>query len=291
MRVGLRLTAALTACVATVAAAQTALADPVAHAVAARPAGVVAKAGELFDVTTGEQLWSRDVRAELPIASITKVMTAMVVISSGDLNRKIRVTQAAVNYALDNSAGSAGLHAGDVLTARQLLHGLLLPSGADAAYLLAKSYGPGWRKFVRKMNATAARLGMTHTHFANFDGLPWPTETSTYSTPRDLIVMGEAAMNNAVIRKIVAERSYRIAATRSHHKYDWANTDLLLRRYRGAIGIKTGFTLGAGYCLLFEAQRHGTTLMGVVLDSTTTDTTMRFTAAAKLLNWGFARTR
>jgi serine-type D-Ala-D-Ala carboxypeptidase (penicillin-binding protein 5/6) len=291
MRVALRLTAALTACVATVAAAQTALADPVAHAVAARPAGVVAKAGELFDVTTGEQLWSRDVGAELPIASITKVMTAMVVISSGDLNRKIRVTQAAVNYALDNSAGSAGLHAGDVLTARQLLHGLLLPSGADAAYLLAKSYGPGWRKFVRKMNATAARLGMTHTHFANFDGLPWPTETSTYSTPRDVIVMGEAAMKNAVIRKIVAERSYRIAATSKHHKYDWANTDLLLRRYRGAIGIKTGFTLAAGYCLLFEAQRHGTTLMGVVLDSTATDTTMRFTAAAKLLNWGFARTR
>lgn len=293
MRAALRFTAAFTVCVATLAVAQPALADPAAHATAAAagPAGVVAKAGELFDVTTGKRLWSRDVRAELPIASITKVMTAMVVLSSGDLNRKIRVTRAAVNYALDNDAGSAGLIAGDVLTTRQLLHGLLLPSGADAAYLLAKSYGPGWRKFVRKMNATARRLGMTHTHFANFDGLPWPTETSTYSTPGDVLVLGEAAMKNAVFRKIVAERVYRIAATRKHHQYYWTNTDLLLRRYRGAIGIKTGFTLGAGYCLLFEARRHGTTLIGVVLDSTNTDTTMRFTAAARLLNWGFAKTR
>ncbi|HUC21701.1 MAG TPA: serine hydrolase [Streptosporangiaceae bacterium] len=301
MRVAVRTGVALTACafvlLAVLAvvpgpAAQATVAGPgsrLASAVAARPAGVVAKAGELLDVTTGHRLWSRDVRAELPIASITKVMTAMVVLSSGDLNRKIRVTQAAVNYALDNDAGSAGLIAGDVLTARQLLHGLLLPSGADAAYLLARSYGPGWRKFVRKMNAKARQLGMTRTHFANFDGLPWPTETSTYSTPRDVIVMGEAAMKNAAFRKMVAERSYRLAATGQHHRYDWTNTDLLLRRYRGAIGIKTGFTSAAGYCLLFEAQRHGTTLIGVVLDSTDTRTTMRFTAAARLLNWGFAR--
>ena len=264
---------------------------PAAHASVrvARPAGVVAVAGELVNVATGSRMWSRDKNTELPIASITKVMTAMVVLSHGDLNRKIRVTQAAVNYALENSAGSAGLHAGDVLTAGQLLHALLLPSGADAAYLLARSYGPGWRAFVRKMNATARRLGMTQTHFANFDGLPWPTSYATYSTPRDLIIMGKAAMQNRLFRRIVAERSARVAATSQHHRYFWRNTNLLLRRYRGAVGIKTGFTLAAGYCLLFEAQRHGETLMGVVLDSTNTDTTMRFTAAADLLNWGFAK--
>jgi serine-type D-Ala-D-Ala carboxypeptidase (penicillin-binding protein 5/6) len=288
MRIALRLTVALTVCGAAVAAEPAALAAP---AVAVHPSGVVAAAGELVDATSGKLLWGREVRTELPIASITKVMTAMVVLSAGDLSRKITVTQAAVSYAIDNSAGSAGLHVGDVLTAYQLLQGLLLPSGADAAYLLAGSYGPGWRKFVRKMNATAAGLGLTHTHFANFDGLPWPTETSTYSTPRDVIVLGEAAMRNPVFRKIVAERSHRIAATSKHHAYYWTNTDLLLGRYRGAIGIKTGFTLGAGYCLLFDARRHGTDLIGVVLDSTTTDTTMRFTAAARLLNWGFARVR
>lgn len=130
---------------------------------------------------------------------------------------------------------------------------------------------------------------MTQTHFANFDGLPWPTSYSTYSTPRDLIIMGKAAMQNRLFRRIVAERSARVAATSQHHRYFWRNTNLLLRRYRGAVGIKTGFTLAAGDCLLFEAQRHGKTLMGVVLDSTTTDTTMRFTAAADLLNWGFAK--
>ncbi|HEY2075131.1 MAG TPA: serine hydrolase [Streptosporangiaceae bacterium] len=293
MRAAPRLAIVVTACICAVAVAQVAAPGQAAQAAqtaqAARPAGVVAKAGELVDMTTGKRLWSRGAGAELPIASITKIMTAMVVLSSGHLNRKIRVTQAAVSYALDNSAGSAGLHAGDVLTAGQLLQAMLLPSGADAAYLLAGSYGPGWRKFVRKMNHTAARLGMAHTHFANFDGLPWPTETSTYSTPRDVIVMGEAAMKNADFRKIVAERGRHIAATGEHHKYYWANSDLLLRRYRGAIGIKTGFTSAAGYCLLFEARRHGTTLIGVVLDSTNTDTAMRFTAAARLLNWGFAR--
>jgi D-alanyl-D-alanine carboxypeptidase (penicillin-binding protein 5/6) len=302
LRVAPRLAIVVTACVCAYAvpaalavpgaAAQAAVKRTNAQrALAAGPAGVVAKAGELLDLTTSKRLWGRRASAELPIASITKVMTAMVVLSSGDLNRKIKVTQAAVNYALDNSAGSAGLRAGDVLTASQLLHALLLPSGADAAYLLARSYGPDWRRFVRKMNATARRLGMTHTHFANFDGLPWPTETSTYSTPGDVIVMGEAAMKNGIFRKIVAERGFRIAATREHHKYHWANTDLLLRRYRGAIGIKTGFTSAAGYCLLFEARRHGTTLIGVVLDSTNTNTTMRFTAAARLLNWGFGRVR
>jgi serine-type D-Ala-D-Ala carboxypeptidase (penicillin-binding protein 5/6) len=289
MGVALRLAVAAAITVCALPAAELA-AVPAAHASVrvAQPSDVVAVAGELVNVATGSLMWSRDRNTELPIASITKVMTAMVVLSEGGLNRKIRVTEAAEEYAQENSAGSAGLHPGDVLTAWQLLQAMLLPSGADAAYLLARAYGPGWRAFVRKMNAMARRLGMTQTHFANFDGLPWPTEYSTYSTPRDLIIMGKAAMQRPVFRRIVAERGRRIAATAQHHKYYWKNTNLLLDRYRGTIGIKTGFTLAAGYCLLFEARRHGRTLMGVVLDSTNTDTTMRFTAAANLLNWGFA---
>lgn len=290
MGLALRLAAAtaVTACIVP-AAGLAAIPEAQASTHVAGPTGVVAAAGELVNVTTGSRMWSREKNTELPIASITKVMTAMVVLSQGDLNRKIRVTEAAVRYAQDNSAGSAGLRAGDVLTAWQLLDAMLLPSGADAAYLLARSYGPGWHAFVRKMNATARRLGMTQTHFANFDGLPWPTGYSTYSTPRDLIIMGEAAMQNRAFRSIVRQRSHRIAGTSQHHRYYWKSTNLLLRRYRGAIGIKTGFTLEAGYCLLFEAQRHAKKLIGVVLDSTSTDTTMRFTAAARLLNWGFAK--
>ena len=255
---------------------------------AARPADVVADAGELIDATTGKYLWSRGLDTRHPIASITKVMTALVVLSEGHLSRKIKVTEAAVRYAEENSAGSAGLYAGDVLSGWQLLEGLLLPSGADAAYLLARAYAASWHAFVAKMNKTAASLGMTQTHFANYDGLPWPTEYSTYSSPRDLLKLGEAAMHNRLFRIIVAQRTHYIGATSQHHAYYWRNTDLLLGRYHGALGIKTGFTLGAGYCLLFAAQRHGTELMGVVLDSTATNPSTRFTAAERLLNWGFS---
>ena len=251
------------------------------------PSGVIAAAGELADVTTGKLLWTRNGNSERPMASITKVMTAVVVIDSGYLNRKITVTQAAVAYGQPYDASEAGLFAGDVLTARQLLEGLLLPSGADAAYMLATTYGPGWPAFVRRMNATARKLGMTRTHYANFDGLPWPTEYSTYSTATDLVKLATAAMKLAVFRQIVAQRSYSIAATSAHHYYHWTNTNLLLGSYRGAIGIKTGYTLGAGYCLLFAARRDRIELFGVVLGSTVTDPGMRFTAATLLLNWGF----
>jgi serine-type D-Ala-D-Ala carboxypeptidase (penicillin-binding protein 5/6) len=256
----------------------------------AQPAGITATAGELINAASGQRLWGREPNVELPIASITKLMTALVVLSDGDLNRDITVTQAAETYAADNGAGSADLIPGDVLTARQLLDALLLPSGADAAYLLAHAYGP-WRAFVRKMNRLAARLGLKQTHFANFDGLPWPTEYSTYSTARDVVILGEAAMQHALIRQIVSQKAVRLPATGQHHAYRWANTNRLLIRYRGAIGIKTGFTAAAGYCLVFEAKRGAKELMGVVLDSTSTNYYLRFTVAARLLNWGFRQLR
>jgi len=254
------------------------------------PAGVQAAAAELVDAATGHVLWTRNVNAEHPMASITKVMTALVVIEAGDLNREITVTAAAEQYGQAYDPGEAGLHPGDVLTARQLLEGLLLPSGSDAAYMLATTYGPGWRAFVRKMNATARKLGMTRTHFANFDGLPWPTEYATYSTAHDLVILGEAAMKLRPFREIVAQKSHWIGATSLHHQYYWKNTNLLLGTFAGAIGIKTGFTLGAGYCLLFAAQRGDSELIGVVLDSTKTDPDIRFTAATNLLDWGFVTT-
>jgi serine-type D-Ala-D-Ala carboxypeptidase (penicillin-binding protein 5/6) len=282
-----RLTAALSATVCVLAVVQLA-GLPSAQASPAPPAGVVAAAADLINATTGQRLWARNLNAKLPIASLTKIMTALVVLADGGLDRKIRVTEAAVQYAALDSAGSAGLHVGDVLTARQLLEGLLLPSGADAAYLLATSYGPGRPAFVRSMNAKARSLGMTQTNFDNFDGLPWPTPTDTYSSPRDLLIMAEAAMKRPNFVAMVGQRSYLVRATSQNHRYYWTNTDLLLASYPGAIGIKTGFTTAAGYCLLFEARRGGTDLMGVVLDSTNTNASMRFTAATRLLNWGFA---
>jgi serine-type D-Ala-D-Ala carboxypeptidase (penicillin-binding protein 5/6) len=255
---------------------------------ASSPAGVTAAAAALTDVTTGRHLWTRNFNAKRPIASITKVMTAYVVIEAGQLNRRIRVTEAAEEYGQAYDPSEAGLQPGDVLTTRQLLEALLLPSASDAAYLLATTYGPGWPAFVRKMNATARKLGMTRTHYANFDGLPWPTEHSTYSTPHDLLLLAEAAMKLPAFRQIVVQRSHSIAATRHNHHYYWTNTNLLLDSYPGALGIKTGFTQGAGYCLLFAARKDGTELIGVVLDSTRTNPQLRFTAATNMLTWGFA---
>jgi serine-type D-Ala-D-Ala carboxypeptidase (penicillin-binding protein 5/6) len=265
--------------------------SPAATAARKGPTGITAGAGELIDASAGAWLWSRGLYSRHPIASITKVMTALVVIAQGDLSRKIRVTEAAEEYARENSAGSADLVPGDVMTARQLLWAMLLPSGADAAYLLAHAYGPGWHAFVRKMNRRAAALGMTGTHFANFDGLPWPTPTATYSTPRDLIRLGEAAMKVPLLREIVRQRNHWIGRTSQHHRYHWVTTNLLLGSYSGAIGIKTGYTSAAGYCLLFAADRGGRELMGVVLDSTDSDTGTRFLAARRLLSWGFAVTK
>src|SRR5207248_3155397 len=119
----------------------------------ARPAGIAAAGGELADAATGTALWSRGRYGRRPIASITKIMTALVVLRAGDLARRIKVTAADVRYVRGSGASGAGLHAGDVLTARQLLEGMLLPSGADAARALATAYGPGWPRFVRRMNA------------------------------------------------------------------------------------------------------------------------------------------
>src|SRR6266566_61032 len=118
----------------------------------------------------------------------------LVNVSAGHLNRQIKVTRAIPAYIRRHpDASSAGLRAGDVLTARQLLEAMLLPSGCDAALALAKAYGPGRAAFVHEMNTTARRLGMRRTHFSNFDGMPLPTEHSTYSTPGDLITLGQAA--------------------------------------------------------------------------------------------------
>jgi D-alanyl-D-alanine carboxypeptidase (penicillin-binding protein 5/6) len=255
--------------------------------VAAAPAGVRALGAELADGSTGQQLWGRDAGTKRPMGSVTKVMTALVVIEAGNLGRRIRVPASALTYVASHGASSAGLRAGDVLTARQLLDAMLLPSGCDAAYVLATAYGPGRAAFVAKMNAKARRLGLAKTHFANFDGLPYPTARATHSTPADLIALGRAAMARAAFRTTVDRRTYHLAGRNGHHAYTWRNTNLLLGSYAGADGMKTGFTLAAGYCLLFEAHRGTSVLIGVVLHSTATTSGRRFTDARRMLNWGF----
>ncbi|HEY3907918.1 MAG TPA: D-alanyl-D-alanine carboxypeptidase [Streptosporangiaceae bacterium] len=254
-------------------------------AAAARPASahVDAAAGELINLSAHKELWGREQKAQRPVASITKVMTALVVIRAGDLRRRIRISSADVEYAASHDASNAGLHAGDVLTARALLYAMLLPSGADAAIALADSYGPGVTAFVRKMNTLTRKLGMTATHFTNFDGLL----SSDVSTPGNLLRLGKAAMAQRAFRNVVKRKWYTLRAWPHRHHYFWRNTNLLLRRYPGVIGIKTGWTPDAGECLLFEATHRKKTLIGVVLDSAATNSGFTFVDAARLLNWGF----
>jgi serine-type D-Ala-D-Ala carboxypeptidase (penicillin-binding protein 5/6) len=251
------------------------------------PAGVKAKGAVLADAATGQVLWARDADVERPMASITKVMTALLVLESGNLDLEIRVPQAAVTYAWEYGGETASLRPGDVLTVQELLEALLLPSGADAAYTLANAYGPGLSAFVARMNAAAAHMGMAHTHFASPDGLPYPTETSTYSTPSDLITLGLDAMRYPAFRSIVDLEFYHLPKGRAHHEYWWDNTNELIGSYQGAVGIKTGYTDDAGQCLLFEAIRNGRALIGVALDSPATGPASAAEDAEQMLNWGF----
>jgi len=221
------------------------------------------------------------------MASLTKVMTALLVLEADNLGRQIRVPKAALSYAWEHGGEAAALRPGDVLTAQELLEALLLPSGADAAYTLANAYGPGLDSFVARMNATAAQMRMKDTHFTSPDGLPYPTETSTYSTPSDLLMLGLAAMRYPAFRSIVDLQFYHLPKGRGHHEYWWDNTDALIGSYPGAVGIKSGYTDDAGHCLLFEAVRNGRTLIGVVLDSPAIGPAAAAQDAERMLNWGF----
>jgi len=254
---------------------------------AAGPSGVAAKAAAVENAATGRLLWSRGLNTERPMASITKVMTALVVIRAGNLNREITIPSAVTMYVREWDASNAGLRPGDKLTAGQLLYGMLLPSGADAAYALAGAYGPGLRAFIARMNATARLMGMTRTHFSNFDGLPYPTPYANYSTAADLLTLGRAVMRYPLFRSIVDQRSYRITAGPGHHGYRWKNLNPLLGRYPGAIGIKPGYTGAAGQCLLFEATRNGYSVIGVTLDSPGSITSVDVADPTRVLNWAF----
>jgi D-alanyl-D-alanine carboxypeptidase (penicillin-binding protein 5/6) len=287
--------AALTAFVALATGAPSSLASAVRPAAspaavgasAIGPSGVRAKAAAIENAATGTLLWSRGLNTERPMASITKVMTAFVVIKAGHLDRTITVPSGVIAYVLNYDASNAGLRPGDKLTARQLLYAMLLPSGADAAYALAEAYGPGIPAFITKMNAVARLMGMSRTHFSNFDGLPWPTPYSNYSTAANLLTLGRAAMRSAVFRSIVDARTYRVAAGTGHHAYLWRNLNPLLGHYPGVIGIKPGFTKAAGQCLLFEATRDGRSLIGVTLDSPGSITKANTADPTRILNWAF----
>ncbi|HEY1818463.1 MAG TPA: serine hydrolase [Trebonia sp.] len=260
----------------------------------AAPAGVRSRLAELANAATGADLWSRSSVDKRPIGSITKVMTAYVVLTTPglNLNRVITVPEGIVGYDETYDASTAGLEPGERLTTLQLLYAMMLPSGCDAAYTLASAYGPGLTGFIARMNATARKLGLDKTHFSDFSGLPDPTEYSTYSTAHDLVALGRDAMKSKTFAAVVGTREYRVAAGHGHLAHTWKNLNPLLGTFPGATGIKTGYTSAAGQCLLFEAKRGSTTLIGVVLDSSGVNSSSLAAAASDavaMLDWGFGR--
>jgi serine-type D-Ala-D-Ala carboxypeptidase (penicillin-binding protein 5/6) len=256
--------------------------------VSGAPKGVKAKAGILVDAATGQVLWAKGENTVRPIASITKVMTALVILRAGGLNREVAVPKAVTGYVAKYGANAAGLVPGQVFTVDQLLHAMLIVSAADAAYTLANAYGPGLPAFIAKMNTQAAQLGLAHTHFTSPDGLPYPTENSTFSTPAELVRLGEIAMGYPEFRSIVALHFYNLPKAAGHSAYSFTSSNELIGKYPGVTGIKTGFTDAAGHTLLFEAVRGGRALIGDVLGSPPTGPAAGAQDAARVLTWGFS---
>ena len=256
---------------------------------------IVAKGGYVMDDGSKRTLYTKAADTRRSTGSTTKIMTADVVLGQRglDLDREVTVQMAYSDYIVAKGASSAHLIVGDKLTVRQLLYGMLLPSGCDAAYALADTYGTGStraarvKSFIGRMNAKAASLGLKNTHFDSFDGIG---NGANYSTPRDLTKLAGDAMKNATFRTVVKTKytKQRVTTKNGGYRYmSWTNTDTLLGSYSGAIGIKTGSGPDAGYCLVFAATRNGRTLIGTVLDSSSVS--VRATDATKLLNYGFAK--
>ena len=255
------------------------------------PPAITASESILLDEDTGHILYESNGEIPRPMASTTKIMTALIAIQTGNLNTIVTIHQDAVNEVILNDGSSANLHIGDQLTLRDLLYALMLPSGDDAAMAIADAVGSSTNNFVNLLNLLAYRLHLFKTHFINPDGLTYYDANRQpipghYTTPYDLVRLANYAMTIPLFAQIVRTEHYSLPATSSYHSYTWDNTNLLLTTYTGATGIKTGFTLEAGECLVFSATRSGHHLIGVVFHSI--DATHRFSDAKTLLNWGFA---
>jgi D-alanyl-D-alanine carboxypeptidase (penicillin-binding protein 5/6) len=259
------------------------------------PYGIQARTAFLLDIGKNKALWGKGADTRLPIGSMTKVMTALVVLQQGNLDRPITIKSSYTTRVLAPLYGSsASLRVGDRITPRELLYALMLPSGCDAAAALADAYGPGYNGFVKKMNSLAAKLHLRNTHYANFDGQSWTvdnrqwTKVEAWSTARDQVTLGQYAMKNATFRAVVNTAYHPVAATSAHHAYTtWKTTNHILGRYPGVNGIKTGHTDLAGYCFLFSDVRKGHNLIGVVLGDGTqaAQAENRFADARRMLDW------
>src|SRR3954471_4041630 len=236
------------------------------------------RAGLVFDMDTGEVLWRRRPTLVVPIASLTKIMTALLTVERSHPDDPVRITNAALNY---SGSGVGLLPRGKRVRLETLLNGLLIVSGNDAAIALAVHLAGTQRRFVGMMNRRARQWGLDCTHFASAHGL----EDGNRSCARDLAVLARLAMAEPRIRRIVRRRQVVFRFPIKGHKlYLYGHNPLMRLGYPGTIGLKTGYTYAAGRCFVGVVRRSGRTLGVVLLNSF--DPAKH---AEKLLDAAFAR--
>ncbi len=220
---------------------------------------IIGKAGILVEVNSGDILYSKDSYKKRPIASLTKIMTAVIALEHKDINEKIYVTRDSANI----GENSMSLSYGEVYTLEELLYGLVLHSGNDAAYAISEGVAGNTEIFVEWMNIKAKELGLNDTHFEDPSGL----DDNTYSTPLDLVKLTRYALKNPNFKKIVGTLEFEIQNDGDNKYIYLYNQTNLLSSYPGVAGVKTGFTEKAGLCLVTYANNEGKEVVGVVLDS------------------------
>ena len=240
---------------------------------------VAARAWVLTDLESGDPLAGEYASRELPIASTTKIMQALVVLDNADLGEEVTVSRAAASYATP-AYSNVGLLPGDTLSVKELLMAALISSGDDAAYALAEHSGgeAGVNGFVDQMNEKAEALGLEDTHFENPVGLD---EKGHYSSARDLATMARVAMQYREFREMVSTEYASIYT--QDREIPLASTNELLFSYPPATGIKTGTTPAAGESLVSSASIGDESYVFVVLDSKEE----RFRASLRTLRYGF----
>lgn len=235
---------------------------------------VTADSAVLMDADTGQVLYAKNPHQPRPIASTTKIMTALLAIESGDLNQVVTVSP----HAAGVEGSSVYLRAGERLTLEELLYGALMNSGNDACVAIAEHVAGREDIFVCWMNCKARLMGLKTTNFANTNGLP---NKDHLSSAWDLATIARHALKNTVFNRIVSTRSHTISG---HWKpRQLSNTNQMLWGYQGADGVKTGTTGAAGKCLVSSASRNGRRLIAVVLHSDS-----RYDDSKRLLDYGFA---
>jgi D-alanyl-D-alanine carboxypeptidase (penicillin-binding protein 5/6) len=233
----------------------------------------------LEDLETGQVLYAKSPDGRRAMASLTKVMTALVVMAKAKPGDTVVVEGSAALQ----SGSVLGLRVGERITVRELLFALLIQSSNDAAAALAEHVGGTVSGFVGMMNGRAAQMGLSHSHFTSPSGL----EGGGYSSARDLASMTRAAYDDPLFEQIVATKFHDVPAPSGPPRHI-QNRNVLLWLYAGAIGVKTGFTTPAGHCLIGAADRRGMRLVAVALGAAGPNDGGVFDDGAALLNYGFA---